>query len=717
MRGISFLVLLALVASPAARCAGAAAAAETAPDPKAQAKALYTEVTRGTDTRSGDLWTAIQLEAWAAPQKLSLRGAPILGTSEILGDPLLACPDDVRCVFDRGDALDVLTYRRYHQLAPDGRPLSPSIAFGLRCDRGDVAFDRGYVAAIYFEGREEGPQHWLTRVLSLPDGKQVMDADIEEPAATELGDGDAKVANDGTAVAVCLHKIDSEQSRVVVAVGKQRKAYDDMIAPIGVASGGAWLLANVVDGENSIPALVVGADRTRLKSAAVGPGIAAIITLDNAIQILDKDAKRLPLVVPMSIGVEPRVMTVGRWLVVCSGRGAKSEDNTDMLGGVLPDSPQQPETIALFRWDDLAEKKQIAVQCYQAPLEVARHQAAGLYVWHDKQVDIIDLLGRQPVAKPFWTGPKDIGYAYSTRFWSVVSYRGGTTVSIIDDQGREQWNGEGDINVWYRDVAVITHKGDSPSYDLVHLAPEAKDRKSVRLKLEAGAWTFNCDPYHNRLLARQNRQWVLIDLTTGAVLSQGQGRKTRPDVGYNSPPLGRFYFRFGRLYAKSTGEESAEAERLYPQDGWMLGRVALVLTREDRVLMTGHAKKGEYKDVGTCPGSAHFGVVKEELVITNWDLRVLGSIIPSPTPFRAEPPPGRDGDMPPEGPWRVNNNATPLEFAPPHGGVMTWSDERAGFTPKWLRSPKLSESQGLLLVTSSLIINLDPSVAKLVSRR
>src|SRR4051812_16782939 len=71
---------------------------------KSQVKALYAEA-----QQRNDLWTALQLEAWAASQRQQLRGAPMLGASEVYGDPAFACPEEVKQVVDRGDAIEAVT--------------------------------------------------------------------------------------------------------------------------------------------------------------------------------------------------------------------------------------------------------------------------------------------------------------------------------------------------------------------------------------------------------------------------------------------------------------------------------------------------------------------------------------------------------------------------------------------------------------------------------
>jgi hypothetical protein len=61
----------------------------------------------------------------------------------------------------------------------------------------------------------------------------------------------------------------------------------------------------------------------------------------------------------------------------------------------------------------------------------------------------------------------------------------------------------------------------------------------------------------------------------------------------------------------------------------------------------------------------------------------------------------------PEGPWRVKN----LFFVPPRGGSLMWDPLRSGFTPARLRSPP-PPATGMLVVTDSLVFDLDPAVGK-----
>ena len=61
----------------------------------------------------------------------------------------------------------------------------------------------------------------------------------------------------------------------------------------------------------------------------------------------------------------------------------------------------------------------------------------------------------------------------------------------------------------------------------------------------------------------------------------------------------------------------------------------------------------------------------------------------------------------PEGPWRVKN----LFFVPPRGGSLMWDAARCGFLPARLRSPP-PPAVGMLVVTDSLVLDLDPVVGK-----
>jgi hypothetical protein len=383
----------------------------------------------------------------------------------------------------------------------------------------------------------------------------------------------------------------------------------------------------------------------------------------------------------------------------------------------MGDPPPQPDTIALFRWDDLlADPKAPAVARFQNPLETARHVAAGLLLWRGPDVAVLDLSGRQPITRPFFTAAanKEVSWAWSRRFYSRVAYKSGGG-AVIDDQGRELWSGDGDADVWGRDMGIVRNgRGQDATWDLAHFAVDPKSRLNTRLDLTPGSWEISVDPDRERWMARLNRMWAYGD-KTGKAFATGSGRRGRGEARIDFtplewPPVGRYYFRFGRIFAKAA-DDASDAQRLCPQDAWMLMGRMFVLNRDGRVLLSGTTKKS-WSDLGSVDGASRFcfaGSKGDELVLANWDPRAVASFVQGPA-LKVEKPPLRQADPPVDtaGPWRVSSDT---QFVQPHGGTMDWAEDKAGFVGR-LHSPK--DSPFLLVVTQSVVLALEPGAAKLV---
>jgi hypothetical protein len=248
--------------------------------------------------------------------------------------------------------------------------------------------------------------------------------------------------------------------------------------------------------------------------------------------------------------------------------------------------------------------------------------------------------------------------------------------------------------------------------DAVHLAPDAKDRKSVRLKLDPGDWTVSCDPFHGRALAQGNRRWILFDAASGQVVDNGgRGGPTDGFTWFDWTPTGRFYFRYGRIFLKSVGEDPTDFAHFHVADAWQYMNSLVVLTRDEHVAVPTPGRKSAWSDLGVAPGSTRLALAsKDELVLADWNLRVTGSFANGKVkPEKRE----RSAQDFPEGPWRVSNNNT-SDFVLPHAGSMSWAPDHCGFNARLLRSPKADPSP-LLVVTSSLVFAFDALGAKLVS--
>ncbi|MBA3707719.1 MAG: hypothetical protein H0W83_02725, partial [Planctomycetes bacterium] len=146
-----------------------------------------------------------------------------------------------------------------------------------------------------------------------------------------------------------------------------------------------------------------------------------------------------------------------------------------------------------------------------------------------------------------------------------------------------------------------------------------------------------------------------------------------------------------------------------PRDAWQIGRSLMVLARDERVLISGK-KKNEFVELGSCAGADRIALRKEDIVIVNGPGRVIAGVANGQ--LILDPTARLDSDPPSGGPWRIDG----MQFSPPRGGTLEW-DDRCGFQPLRLRSPRNNDPQGMLLVTQSLVINLDPGVAKSVGKK
>jgi hypothetical protein len=340
------------------------------------------------------------------------------------------------------------------------------------------------------------------------------------------------------------------------------------------------------------------------------------------------------------------------------------------------------------------------------------HQAA-CFLWHDKQVDLLDLSGKQPSVKTLAKFAKIVDWVGGRRSCMAVALRDGGGV-LIDAQGQEvaaDSSRDGDASVFHRSWAVVRRNRPERTYHLVKLVADPALRTSVQLKLSPEDWNIKLDARRGRVLAEMDRRWIEFDLNGEEV---GRGNNfNRPSATYDSQnwqDCSRFCWSNGRAMPKSACDDLSEACRLSPRDAWQVGRTVIILSRDERVLVSGK-KKNEFVDLGYCSGAERIALRRDEPVIANWQGRIVGTLAAGPS-LAVDPNARNDADAPAPGPWRVEG----MQFSPPHSGTLEW-DDRAGFVPYRMRSPRNNDPVGMVLVTASLIINLDPSAARLVGKK
>jgi hypothetical protein len=228
--------------------------------------------------KAGDLWTAIQADAYAS-QKLGVRSSGVIGNSTIIGNPLFAFPHLINSFWDRGDRLIVVSGKRIYQIAPDGYPLYVSIPLKLRPTYSSLSSDGRYLAIIE---RVISPVIKLDiSVIDMSDGSEAWNATLP----ILVGDsqyGPIVISSEGRAVAFAM--FDSTETiprlHVVRASGNHVRvpAYFHALA---VGTDGLWAIAeparNLRADDQQWSVLAAG-NVTAAISAASAKGMAVIVS-------------------------------------------------------------------------------------------------------------------------------------------------------------------------------------------------------------------------------------------------------------------------------------------------------------------------------------------------------------------------------------------------------------------------------------------------------
>jgi len=538
----------------------------------------------------------------------------------------------------------------------------------------------------------------------------ILDAENFEKGGTF---GECSVSADGTAFSMtCYNPLTGRSWLVTATPANNHIEVDDVFTPIGTGPNGAWVLAHKREGEWDRPCLILNdKDLTPLQAAAAGPGIAAILTADGQCQLVNKNGSFTPLVLPINIGKNASMATVGRYLVIGSGTGARSLDDTDIMGQPMANPPEQAETLALFAWKDLLANPQNAKgRCYAGALAVDLNQPAGLFLWKDRVLSRLDLSPATPRVSVLSTVAQHISWAWSSHYWTVVN-QGEALSSIVNDQGQELWSGEGQVDIQSPQTAVIRVGNDqNPICHIVHLAVDPKLRTDAVVEVGPGAEIL-CPPFNDQVLVNQGDEaghWHMVGfdgkkLPLSGVADKGEG----PQMIWAAANDGRFYSVYGRTFLKA-GKDPTIDQKLWPRDAYTVDNVMLVITWQGHVLRyTGTAHGLQAVDMGVVDRGVRFGIDQHIPVVIDGGKMIRArfdsnGLVPEDQRSWAE-------EVPP-GPMQVNRYGG-FNFVPPGLTQCSWTDQQIGFNPFLLRS--CPEDPGLVVVTHSLVVWLPPDLLRL----
>lgn len=683
-----------------------------------EARTLYPQLLEN------DLWTTLLWEGWA--KDIPHHPTPtFFGQGvEVLGSTRFALPEDIHGVKDRGASVEVVTGHRWYCFAPDGHPIQVPVPLNLNAEVKEAAFsyEPGVVAvATYNSPNDTVPLtvNWTAHVLTTK-GAEVLTVSGTEDKIESYRDTPMVIAEDGSAVMQVFTAVPHAPYGVVSTHAEAHRVIDNVLKIYGVGTEGRWLLVQSAGDEG--PTLIQGTTRTHLRTGAAGPGCAAIVRDDGQPEVIGADGTSHPLLLPIALGKNVRMLAVAGYLVVASGSHALSLDNTDLFGQPLANPPEQPETCACIPWDEVKAGTIDDAITFPGTCSDDWTIPGRLFVWKDRLCWTVDLLQRPLQRRPFYEAPDHIGWVSGQRYWDRVEYGQGAS-AVLDADGHELWSGAGYVDPWSPTIGILgTGDGDAASYSIVRLSPDPKARGSTRLSLDAGSWDFTYDLFNHVFLARGSGRWVQFD-DTGNQLNP-PSRKGTPEMFECWFPPGRFFVCGSRLVPRdrwplqlahpehpNPQEEIALSDEmagmLVPADAWITGqRQGLrveVLHAAHRLWMAipPYHKPWLWQDLGACPGSRTFGSDRrgEALFVCG---SAWGMVVKSVTEEGLSDDFANTHSSPlPAGPWQATSPWQ--DFTPRNTNNMRWSADVAGFMPLQLRSPPAYD-QGLLVVTPSLVL-------------
>lgn len=712
----SLLLVAALMVGSGVVCE--LGAVDTKPTPavkevdfKARMKSLIAE-----SLKVGDLWTAIQADAYAS-QKLGVRSSGILGNSEVIGDPLLAFPSRIAGLHQRGDQVIVVAGQRIHRLAPDGRPLAVSQPIPFIPNATAVSADGVFIALVE---RQRTPA-WALRVLvrNLTTGAEVFTGTLPLVTYDFIHDT-IQIAPDGSAVMVGVLNDNGNAGprTAVLRAGGKHVAVPAFYRPLAIAPDGNWGIAEPasnIGGDERHWALLHGGTSLLCRSVAVGPGVAAVITQEQGdqVQVVARDGTRSTLALPRALSGGARLMSTGDWLVVGSGWPKEStSEEVDLLGNPVEGS-SEPYATWFYRWSDLTGDALLPPTPLIVPgvPGISTLTASTVFVGSETAVQVVDLSQTKPEAKPLMTAVGRVRYI-EPRHGRVVLWLRDGKYQVIDESGADLWNGVADDGVMVHDPWFASIHQEDGTITWVRLSANTAERLNTRLTLPAGGgYELELDRYHRRLVAARSRaEWVEFDPATGKQVKAAGIRPLRPQVvGLGSGSVtSAFTVQWARLVPRLAPPAVEDpASRWNPLDAWRVNGTLVVLDHHGQVHIAGR-KRGTYQTLGSVDHPTMFAqTATGDLMITSEENVGRARLAAGPILATEGVGIGQPAVPLAEGPWRVKN----LFFMPPRGGSLMWDAARCGFVPARLRSPPLPAT-GMLVVTDSLVFDLDPAVGK-----
>ena len=531
-----------------------------------------------------EVWTSLQLEAWARSRSLAL--GPLLGPgSEVVGDLRWAYPMDVRMVQDRGATVAVFAGGRLYQHAADSRPLALPIRVGFDPEQLSLTSDARFLAIVR-RNELAGAAQAAVEVWFAPGAARSLAGSV--PMQPGEWVGEHVLAVDGSAVAL---RLDGAAGARWVVMRTGGAVYPQPDAARIRAFGQRW---SIIEGAQGL-ALRRDEATTRLRAMAPVAGAVAILGEDGSLKLLRADGGVLDVPLPFQPGPGPQMTAVGNWLLVHSGDGARTVAGRDELDRPIPGGEPLPPTMAWWSQPALARGQFEPAGRREAPWSPAGMRTAAFFAWKDGRAVLVDLdqereqVIADDVGRIAWVGNHDAGqYAQVQAENSLLL--------LIDAAGREVLRVQGhDLRAmnWDR-VAIGSDGPGGRTWSTAVLHPDPAKRQLLRLGHPPGAWPdIVIDQYDRRVVLASPTAWVELDPLTGA--ARQQGAVTPAGDNPPRPQADRLWFgsdgrflRWGtRLMDKSALALARSATSvLRASDAWRVGPTTILTTLDFKAFVT-----------------------------------------------------------------------------------------------------------------------------------
>jgi hypothetical protein len=279
---------------------------------------------------------------------------------------------------------------------------------------------------------------------------------------------------------------------------------------------------------------------------------------------------------------------------------------------------------------------------------------------------------------------------------------------VLTESGTELWAGEARRLSMLDGLHAMVRR-ESGVVDFIHLAEDQTLRKEVRLDVPNEDFrTYEYDRYDRRLVVSfSNRVWIDYDPITGKRLGTHENDMRKPSIPTWGTGSSRFSVQAARLVERYSSLPADPSGLWNPRDAWRVNSGLLVLDHHGQVHVSGR-KRGTYMTIGSVDNAYRFGVLGNELGVAGYDENCVATFAAGPSLVPARFGNQQRLDYLPEGPWRVKNNF----YMPPRSPSLIFDPAKCGFSPRILRSPPGSGSTSMLMVTDSLLFEVEANLGK-----